>query len=106
MGDARDNPGSVHLTLILRTRRLLPNTYPEFQLALSDRVIALRDGQGMTFTAIAEQLALEGWKGARGATLGANAVFSVYKKRKAHDLSRSAPVQYWIRNIVVYARGR
>ena len=102
MGDARDNPGSVHFTVILRTRRLLPCAYPEAQLPLSDRVLAMKDGQGMTFKAIAEALALEGWKGARGAVLTDRGVFSVYKKRKAHDLRRSAPVLWWIRKIVVY----
>ena len=56
----------------------------------------------MTFKAIAEVLALEGWKGARGAVLGANAVFSVYKKRQAQDMRRSAPIRFWIRKIVVY----
>jgi hypothetical protein len=100
MGDARLNPGSVSFSLILRTRRLLPNTYPDAQLPLSDRVLALRDGQGMSFKAIAEMLALEGWKGARGAGMSAKGVFSVYKKRNAHEVSRSAPVLYWITDIV------
>jgi hypothetical protein len=104
LGDAELNPGTVSFTAIFRTQRLLPFAYPESQIPLSDRVIELRDGQGMTFKAIAELLALEGWKGARGAALGANAVFSVYKKRKAHDLRRSAPIRWWIRKIVVSPR--
>ena len=43
VGDARDNPSSVKFDLVLRTRRLLPFQYPEAQLPLSDRVVALRD---------------------------------------------------------------
>lgn len=64
--------------------------------------LAPKEWQGIAFQAIAEQLALEGWKGARGAALGANAVFSVYNKRQANDLRRSAPIRFWIRKIVVY----
>ncbi|MEY4762069.1 MAG: hypothetical protein RLZZ200_1925 [Pseudomonadota bacterium] len=104
MGDAELNPGSVSFTAIFRTQRLLPFDYPEAQLPLSDRVIELRDVQGMSFKEIAKLLAREGWRGARGAALGANVVFSVYKKRKAHDLRRSAPMTWWIRKIVVYPR--
>jgi hypothetical protein len=101
IGDARDHPGSVSLILILQTRKLLPFPYPSAQLPLSERVIALRERDGLSFAAIAAQLALEGWKGARGASLEANGVYSVYTKRKAHDERRYAPVIYWITDIVV-----
>ena len=100
--DARLNPGFVTFSLILRTRRLLPNTYPEAELPLSDRVLELRDGQGMTYKAIGAVLSREGWRGARGAELDAKGAYSVYAKRKAHERSRSAPVLYWITDIVVY----
>ena len=102
VGDARLNPGLVTFSLILRTRRLLPNTYPEAQLPLSDRVLALRNGQGMTYKAIGAALSREGWRGARGARLDGKDVFSVYAKRKTHEMSRSAPILYWIVDIVVY----
>ena len=104
-GDAYELPDSIGLTLVLRTQRLLPNTYPDDRLALSDRVIGLREGQGMAFEAVAQKLALEGWRGGRGAALRANAIFSVYKKRKAHESRRSAPIRCWIRNIVVSSAG-
>ena len=103
--DARLNPGSVSLSLVLRTRRLLPNTYPEAQLPLSDRAQELKDALGMTYKEIGAVLQREGWRGARGAVLGAKGVFSIYKKRKAHDQSRSAPAVFWITDIVVYPRG-
>jgi hypothetical protein len=99
-GDAHENPNSLGLTLVLCTQRLLPCAYPAARVSLSDRVLALREGQTMTFVAIAHKLVLEGWKGARGAALGANAVFSVYKKRKASETKRSAPVRFWLRKIV------
>ncbi len=104
VGDARDNPSSVEFLLALRTRRLLPFQYPEAQLPLSDRVLALRDSEGLTFRAIADKLTAEGWVGARGARLGAEGTYSVYKKRKAHDESRSSPVRYRIGQIVVLPR--
>ena len=104
-GDAYELPDSIGLTLVLRTQRLLPNTYPDDRLALSDRVIGLREGQGLAFEVVAQKLALEGWRGGRGAALGANAIFSVYKKRKAHESRRSAPIRCWIRNIVVSSAG-
>ena len=58
--DARLNPGFVTLSLILRTRRLLPNTYPEAQLPLSDRVLELRDKDGMSYKEIGAVLQREG----------------------------------------------
>ena len=100
--DARLNPGFVTFSLILRTQRLLPNTYPEAQLPLSDRVLELRDVQGMTYKAIGAVLSSEDWRGARGAELDTKGAYSVYAKRKAHERSRSAPVLYWITDIVVY----
>ena len=102
VGEARLNPGFLTFSLILRTRRLLPKPYPEAQLPLSDRVLELRDVQGMTYKVIGAVLSSDGWRGARGAELDAKGAYSVYAKRKAHDESRSAPVLYWTTDIVVY----
>ncbi len=101
IGDARENPGSIQFTVVLRTRRLLPNTYPTSKLPLSDKVLALRDERGMTFKAIAELLSSEGWRGARGAPLDAKEIYSVYAKRRAQELDRATPICWWITGIVV-----
>lgn len=103
-GDAYERPGSIHLTLVLRTQRLLPCVYPASHLPRSTRVIELREKRGMTFRAIAELLHGEGFTGALGAAMTDEGVYSVYKKRKAHDVKRSAPVRCWIRCIVIKSR--
>ena len=64
----------------------------------------MRDGQGMTFAAIGAVLAKEGVLGSRGATLGAKGVFDIYKKRKAHILSHTQPIQYRVTHITIYSR--
>jgi hypothetical protein len=101
VGDARENPGSVQFSLILRTSRLLPNAYPVSARSLSEKVIALRDVQKMTFKAIAALLQREGAIGARGAALRDRGVFSIYKKRLAHERLRTGPVRFEIREITV-----
>jgi hypothetical protein len=101
VGDSRENPGSVRFNLVLRTRRPLPNAYPASGRALSEKVIALRDKQKMTFKAIAALLQREGAIGARGAALSDRRVFSIYKKCRAYDERRSAPVRFDIREITV-----
>jgi len=57
----------------------------------------------MTFKEIAELLGGEGCRGALGAAITDAGVYSVYKKRRAHDMRRSAPVLFWVRNISVNA---
>ena len=54
-------------------------------MELSDRVIELRDGLGLTFKGIAELLISEGYRSPRGFDLGSESVFSIYNryKRKA-----------------------
>ena len=102
-GDAYEHPSSIGLTMVLRTQRLLPCVYPTSHLPLSDRVIELREKQGMTFKEIAELLGAEGYRGALGAAITDAGVYSVYKKRRAHDGRRSGPILFWIRNIAVNA---
>ena len=100
-GDAYEHPSSIGLTLVMRTQRLLPCVYPTSHLPLSDRVIELREKKGMTFKEIAELLGGEGCRGALGAAITDAGVYSVYKKRKAHDMRRSASLMCWLRNIIV-----
>lgn len=60
-------------------------SYSPYQVELSNKVIHLRDIQGLTFKLIAEQLINEGYKSPRGFDLGPESVFSIYKKRKIRD---------------------
>lgn len=102
LGDARENPGDLAFSLVLTTRRLLPNKYPEAREDIADRVIAMRDEQQMSFTAIGAVLSSEGLRGARGAALGAKGVLDIYKKRQAYQSARRAPILYRVSNIVIY----
>jgi len=54
--------------------------YSPYQKELFDRVFRLRETKGLTFKAIADALVAEGYKAPRGGSLGAESVFSIYKK--------------------------
>ena len=60
-------------------------SYSSYQTELSDKVILLRDIEKLTYKAISEVLAIEGYKSPRGFDLGPESVFSIYKKRKRRD---------------------
>ena len=60
-------------------------SYSAYQTELSDRIINLRDSEGLTYKAIAEVLIAEGYRSPRGFDLGPESVFSIYKKRKRRD---------------------
>lgn len=102
VGDARENLGDLEFSLVLTTRRLLPNQYPEASRALADRVRAMRHERAMTFQAIASELNNEGVRGARGARLSAESVFSIYKKRQSRIARNCAPSRYKISSMKVY----
>ena len=59
--------------------------YSPYQTELSDKVIYLRDSEGLTYMAIAEALIADGYRSPRGFDLGPESVFSIYKKRKKRD---------------------
>jgi len=65
--------------------------YTAYQKVLSDRVIYLREVQGLTFLSIADQLISEGYNSPRGKVLSAESVFSIYKKRNIRDQRLHAP---------------
>lgn len=65
--------------------------YSDYQKELSDKVIRLRDTDGLTFKGIAEKLISEGYRSPRGFDLGPESVFSIYKKRKRRDLRLQSP---------------
>ena len=79
-------------------------SYTEYQTALSDEVMRLRDGEGMTFEGIARLLVSRGWKSPRGFDLGAESIFSVYKKRKIRDARLHSPPTIEIVRVVVTDR--
>ena len=60
-------------------------SYSAYQTELSDRIIRLRDAEGLTYKAIAEALIAEGYRSPRGCDLGPESVFSIYKKRKVRN---------------------
>lgn len=59
--------------------------YSGYQVELSDKIITLRDEQQFTYKQIADLLTAEGYRSPRGFDLGAESVFSIYKKRKIRD---------------------
>lgn len=60
--------------------------YSPLQFELSDKIIRLRDAEGLAYKAIAEVLIAEGYRSPRGFDLGQESVFSIYKKRKRRDV--------------------
>lgn len=65
--------------------------YSAYQVELSNKVIELREAHHLTFKQIAEKLVFEGYRSPRGFDLGAESVFSIYKKRKVRDNRLKAP---------------
>ena len=54
--------------------------YSPYQKEVFDRVLWMRETKRLTFKAIADALIDEGYKAPRGGLLGAESVFSIYKK--------------------------
>lgn len=75
--------------------------YSPYQIKLSDLIIYLRDIKNLTFKAIADLLISKGYQSPRGFGLGAESVFSIYKKRKIRDARLLAPPKVSIKNLVV-----
>ena len=60
-------------------------SYSAYQTELSNRIIHLRDSEGLTYGSIADLLIEEGYRSPRGFDLGPESVFSIYKKRKIRE---------------------
>ncbi len=76
---------SVRYFIKIRSKGLWFGPYTEYQKSLSDKVIMLRELQGLTFSSVAYQLIAEGYSSPRGMKLSAESVFSIYKKRLIRD---------------------
>ena len=66
--------------MVLTTGALMLGAYSPYQKELFDRVFWMRETKGLTFKAIADALGAQGYIAPRGGRLGAESVFSIYKK--------------------------
>jgi len=80
----------IRVIIKVSTRSLYKGSYSTTQEWLYERVRTLRDEQKLTFNAIAEHLTKFGVKSSRGKTLGAEHVFSIYKKGNAYQARLTA----------------
>jgi hypothetical protein len=67
----------------LKSKALFIGPYTDSQQRLFDRVYLLRERDQLTFEAIAVLLTKSGTRSVNGCLLGAEHVFSIYKKGKA-----------------------
>jgi hypothetical protein len=81
----------VRYVIKIRHKGLLFGAYSVYQTELSDKVLALRDIDRLTYKQIAELLIKDGYRSPRGFDLGPESVFSIYKKRKIRDSRLHSP---------------
>ena len=67
----------------VKSKALFIGPYSSSQQRLFDRVFLLREREQLTFEAIAKLLTKSGTRSVNGCLLGAEHVFSIYKKGKA-----------------------
>jgi hypothetical protein len=72
----------VVLVVKLISKALFIGPYTNSQQRLFDRVFLLREREQLTFEAIANLLTKSGTRSVKGSLLGAEHVFSIYKKGK------------------------
>ena len=75
--------------------------YSPYQIQLSDKIIHLRDSEGLTYKAVAELLVNEGYRSPRGFDLGPESVFSIYTKRKRREVRLLTAPVIKIRDIAI-----
>jgi hypothetical protein len=78
-----DDLEQVVLVVKLSSKALFIGPYSNSQQRLFDRVYLLRERDQLTFEAIARLLTKSGTRSVNGCLLGAEHVFSIYKKGKA-----------------------
>ena len=76
--------------------------YSSYQKELFERVFWMRETKGLTFKAIADALVTEGYRAPRGGLLGAESVFSIYKKGVGRVKRLNASPRLEIRAIEIF----
>ena len=77
-----DDLARVVMVVKVKSKALLIGPYSSSQQRLFDRVFLLREREKLTFEAIARLLTKSGTRSVNGCLLGAEHVFSIYKKGK------------------------
>ncbi|MDO9277885.1 MAG: hypothetical protein Q7U05_04925 [Polaromonas sp.] len=77
-----DDASALLMVVRLKTKALFIGPYTSSQQRLFDRVFLLREREQLTFEAIAKLLTRAGTRSINGCLLGAEHVFSIYKKGK------------------------
>ena len=77
-----DDLTRVVMVVKVKSKALFIGPYSSSQQRLFDRVFLLREREHLTFEAIAKLLTKSGTRSVKGCLLGAEHVFSIYKKGK------------------------
>ena len=77
-----DDASALLMVVKLKTKALFIGPYTSSQQRLFDRVFLLREREQLTFEAIAKLLTRSDTRSINGCLLGAEHVFSIYKKGK------------------------
>ena len=80
-----DDLTEVVMVVKVKSRALFIGPYTSSQQRLFDRVFLLREREQLTFEAIAKLLTKSGTRSVNGCLLGAEHVFSIYKKGKVRQ---------------------
>ena len=80
-----DDLTRVVMVVKVRSKALFIGPYSNSQQRLFDRVFLLREREQLTFEAIANLLTKSGTRSVNGCLLGAEHVFSIYKKGKVRQ---------------------
>ncbi len=78
-----DDLTAVVMVVKVKSKALFIGPYSNSQQRLFDRVFLLREREQLTFEGIARLLTKSGTRSVNGCLLGAEHVFSIYKKGKA-----------------------
>ena len=80
-----DDLTRVVMVVKVRSKALFIGPYTDSQQRLFERVFLLREREQLTFEAIAKLLTKSGTRSVNGCLLGAEHVFSIYKKGKVRQ---------------------
>ena len=80
-----DELKEIVILVKIKSKSLLIGPYSSIQQRLFERVFLLRERDQLTFEAIASLLTKSGTRSVRGCLLGAEHVYSIYKKGKSRE---------------------